>query len=181
MPSEAAIRGGELSVSSMSACLLTPAIISDTHLGVALEHLAPELDVLQPLVEVVDDVLVINFHNHVTISKVPLVVVPEGLIGLLGDAAQISSGFGTRARRLEVVDKGGAKILPAVDGAGSKTFQQVQCLVTHHHREVGHRDVVVAVSSMYSDGVGAEPHLGVGVAVELVDATGLNVECHEIP
>jgi hypothetical protein len=44
-----------------------------------------ELDVVQPLVEVVDDVPIINLRNRVTISKVPLVVLMEGFVGLLGD------------------------------------------------------------------------------------------------
>jgi hypothetical protein len=54
---------------------------------VGLEHLAPELNVVQPLVEVVDDVPVINLCNRVMVSKVPLVVVTEGFVGLLGDIA----------------------------------------------------------------------------------------------
>jgi hypothetical protein len=90
------------------------------HLRVALEHLALELDVVQPLVEVVDDVPIINLRNHVTVSEVPLVVVAEGFIGLLGDTVLIPSGFGTRAGRLEVIDEGGAKILQAIDGVRSK-------------------------------------------------------------
>jgi hypothetical protein len=44
------------------------------HLGVALKHLVPELDVVQPLVEVVDNVPIINLHNRVTVSKVPFLV-----------------------------------------------------------------------------------------------------------
>jgi hypothetical protein len=65
---------------------------------------------------------VINLHNRVTISEVPFVVVMKGLIGLLGDTAQISSGFGTRTGCLEVVDEGGAEVLPAVDGARAKSL-----------------------------------------------------------
>jgi cyanophycinase-like exopeptidase len=55
-------------------------LVDDHHhlrdrLGVALEHLAPELDVMQLLVEVVDNVPVINLYNLVTVSKVPFIVV----------------------------------------------------------------------------------------------------------
>jgi hypothetical protein len=57
----------------------------EDYLRVALEHLVLELDVVQPLVEVVDDVPIINLRNRVTISKVPLVVLMEGFVGLLGD------------------------------------------------------------------------------------------------
>jgi hypothetical protein len=67
-------------------------LVDDPHhlrdrLGVALEHLAPKLDVVHPLVEVVYNIPVINLRNRVTVSKVPLVVVAKRLVGLLGDAA----------------------------------------------------------------------------------------------
>jgi hypothetical protein len=52
---------------------------------------------MQALVEVVDRVPVINLHNRVMVSKVPLVVVAQGLGGKLGDAGQIPSSFGTWA------------------------------------------------------------------------------------
>jgi hypothetical protein len=77
----------------MSVCLLTTAIISETVLG---KHLALELDVVQSLVELVDNIPIIDLRNCVTVSEVPFVVVMKGLIGLLGCAAQIPSGFGTR-------------------------------------------------------------------------------------
>jgi hypothetical protein len=95
------------------------------HLGVALKHLAPELVVVQPLVEVVDNVPIISLHNRVAVSEVPFVVVMKGLIGLVGDAAQFPSGFGTRTGRLEVVDEGSAEVLPAIDGAGVKSVEPV--------------------------------------------------------
>jgi hypothetical protein len=72
-----------------------------------------------------------------------------------------------------VFDEGRVKILPAVDGAGSKSLKPVQSLAAHHHWEVGRHDVVVAIGSSYGDGVGAESSPGVGVAVELVDADWL--------
>jgi hypothetical protein len=69
-----------------------------------------------------------------------------------------------------VVDKGGAEILPAVDGASSKSLEPVEHLADHHHRDVGRHDVVVAVGSSDDDGARVQPCLQVGVAVELVDA-----------
>ena len=80
-----------------------------------------------------DHVPVINLCNGVTVSEVPLDVVTEGFVGLLDDAGQIPSGFGTRAGCLVVLDEGAAKILPAVDGAGRKCLEQVEGLVAHHH------------------------------------------------
>ena len=68
--------------------------------------------------EVVDNIPVNNLRNSNTVSEVPLDVVAEGFVGLLDDAGQIPSGFGTRAGCLVVLDEGAAKILPAVDGAG---------------------------------------------------------------
>ena len=56
--------------------------------------------------EVVDNIPVINLHNGITVSKVPLDVVAEGLVGLLDDTGQIPSGFGTRAGCLVVLDEG---------------------------------------------------------------------------
>ena len=73
---------------------------------------------MEAFVEVVDDVPVISFRNGITVSKIPLDVVAEGLVRLLYDARQILSGFGTRAGCLVVLDEGIAEILPAVDGAG---------------------------------------------------------------
>jgi hypothetical protein len=57
------------------------------HLRVALKHLALELDVMQPLVEVMDNIPIINLLNRVTVSEVPFVVATKGLIGLLHDVA----------------------------------------------------------------------------------------------
>ena len=111
--------------------------------------------------EVVDDVPVISFHNGITVSKVPLDVVAEGLVRLLFDAGQIPSGFGTRAGCLVVLDEGVAEILPAVDGAGGERFEPVESLGTHHDRKVGGHDVVVAARSSDGDGVGEQPCLGV--------------------
>ena len=56
--------------------------------------------------EVVDNVPVINLHNGITVSEVPLDVVAEGLVRLLHYAGQIPSGLGTRARCLVVLDEG---------------------------------------------------------------------------
>jgi hypothetical protein len=74
-----------------------------------------------------------------------------------------------------VFDEGRVEILPAVDGAGSKSLKPIQSLAAHHHREVGRHNVVAAVGSSYDDGVGAEPCPRVGIKVELVDADWL--EC----
>jgi hypothetical protein len=71
------------------------------------------------------------------------------------------------------LDEGGAEILPAIDRASKKGFQPVERLVAHHHREVRHHDVVVAVGSSNGDGVGAQPCLGVGFAIEFLDADWL--------
>ena len=80
---------------------------------------------MEAFVEVVDDVPVISFHNGITVSKVPLDIVAEGLIRLLHDTCQIPSGFGTRAGCLVVLDEGSAEILPTVDGAGRERFEPV--------------------------------------------------------
>ena len=85
--------------------------------------------------EVVDHVPIINLCNGVTVSEVPLDVVMEGLAGLLGHAGQIPSSFGTRADCLVALDEGGAEVLPAVDGAGRKSLQQVEALADHHHEK----------------------------------------------
>jgi hypothetical protein len=45
--------------------------------------------------------------------------------------------------------------------------------VTHHHQEVGRHDVIVAVGGLHGDGVGVDPCLGVGVAIEFVDVDRL--------
>ena len=83
---------------------------------------------MEAFVEVVDNVPVISFHNGITVSKVPLDEVAEGLVRLLFDAGQIPYGFGTRAGCLVVLDEGAAKILPAVDGAGQECFKPVESL-----------------------------------------------------
>jgi len=74
------------------------------------------------LVEVVDHVPVINLRNCVTVSKVPLDVVTQGLGGKLRDAAQIPFGFGTRAGCLVVLYEGGVEVplMMTVVDAGSK-------------------------------------------------------------
>ena len=41
-------------------------------LGVGLEHLPPQFDTVEAFNEVVDDVPVINLHNRITVSKVPV-------------------------------------------------------------------------------------------------------------
>ena len=124
---------------------------------------------MEAFVEVVDNVHVISFRNGITVSKVPLDVVAEGLVGLLDDAGQIPSGFGTQAGCLVVLDEGAAKILPAVDGASRERFEPVEGMAAHHDREVGSHDVVVAACSSDGDGVGAQPCLGVQLAVVLLD------------
>jgi hypothetical protein len=73
---------------------------------------------VESFVEVVDDVPVISFRNCITVSKIPLDVVVEGLVRLLYDTRQILSGFGTRAGCLVVLDEAVAEIQPVVDGAG---------------------------------------------------------------
>jgi len=60
--------------------------------------------------------------------------------------------------------------LPAIDGAGRERLQPVESLAAHHDREVGGRDVVVAVRRLDGDGVGAHPRLGVRLTVVLLDA-----------
>ena len=116
---------------------------------------------MEAFVEVVDDVPVISFRNGITVSKIPLDVVAEGLVRLLHDTGQIPSSSGTRARCLIVLDEGVAEILLAVDGAGGERFEPVESLGTHHDREVGGHDVFVAARSSDGDGVGAQPRLGV--------------------
>ena len=116
---------------------------------------------MEVFVEVVDNAPVISFSNGITVSKIPLDVVAEGLVRLLFDAGQIPSGFWTWARCLIVLDEGVAEILPAVDGAGGERFKPIESLGTHHDREVGSHDVVVALRSLDDDGVGAQPYLGV--------------------
>ena len=111
--------------------------------------------------EVVDNMPVISLRNGITVSKVPLDVVAEGLVQLLDDAGQIPSGFENRAGCLVVLDEGMAEILPAVDGAGRERFKPIEGVATHHDREVGSHDVVVATRSSNGDGVGAQPCLGV--------------------
>ena len=46
-------------------------------------------------------------------------------------------------------------------------------MAAHHHREVHRHDVVVAVRSPNGDGVGTQPHLWFGFAIELLDADRL--------
>jgi hypothetical protein len=124
---------------------------------------------MEAFIEVVDDVPIISFRNGITVSKIPLDIVAEGLVRLLLDAGQIPSGFGTRAGCLVVLDEGIAEILPAVDGAGREHFDPVESLGTHHDREVGGHEVVVTARSSDGDGVGAQPGLGVRLAVVLLD------------
>ena len=135
-------------------------LVDDGHhvgdgLEVAFEHLPPLFDAMEALVEVVDHIPVINLCNRVTVSKVPLDVVVQGLKGKLCDTAQIPSGFGTQAGCLVVLDEGGAEILPVADPAGRKGFQLVEHLAAHHHREVRRHDIVVVVCSSNGNGVGA--------------------------
>ena len=111
--------------------------------------------------EVVDNIPVINLRNGITVSKVPLDVVAEGLIRLLDDACQIPSGFGTRAGCLVVLDEGTAEILPTIDGASRECFEPVEGVAPHHDREVGSLDVVVAARSSYGVGVGVQSRLEV--------------------
>ena len=86
---------------------------------------------METFIEVVDNVPVTSFRNGITIRKIPLDVVTEGLVRLLFDSGQIPSGFGTRAGCLVVLDKGVAEILPAVDGASRERFEPVESLGTH--------------------------------------------------
>jgi len=58
------------------------------------------------------------------------------------------------------LDEGVAEILLAIDGSSRKRFEPVESLGTHHDREVGGHDVIVAVRNSDSDGVGAQPRLG---------------------
>ena len=95
------------------------------------------------------------------------------ILTLLRDTAQIPSGFGTRASCLVVLDKGGEEVLLAVDRADKKSFEPVESLAAHHDWKVGCHDVVVAVGSSDGDGVGAQPHLGVELAIEFLDADRL--------
>jgi hypothetical protein len=141
-------------------------LVDDRHhvahgLGVGLEHLPPQFDIVEAFVEVVDDVPIISFRNGITVSKLPLDVVAEGLVRLLHNTGQIPSGLGTQARCLVVLDEGAAEILPTVDGASGKCLEPVESLGTLHDREVGGHDVVVAVGSSNGDGVGAQPRLGI--------------------
>ena len=123
--------------------------------------------------EAVDNIPVINLRNGITVSEVPLDVVTEGLVGLLDDAGQIPSGFGTWAGCLVVLDEGTAEILPAVDRAGRERFKPVEGVATHHDREVGSHDVVVAAHGSDGDGIGAQPRLGVRLIVVLLDHSRL--------
>ena len=128
---------------------------------------------MEAFIEVVDNVPIISFRNGITVSKVPLDVVAEGLVRLLFDAGQIPSGFGTRAGCLVVLDEGVAEILLAIDGASGECFELVESLGTHHDREVGSHDVVVTASSSNGDGVGAQPCFGIRLAIVLLDPGGL--------
>ena len=128
---------------------------------------------MEALVEVVDHVSINNFCNCVTVSKVPFDVITQGPERPLRDTAQIPSGFGARAGCLVVLDEGGAEVLPAIDRAGRKGLEPVLCLPAHHHRGVCRHDVVVVVRRSNGDGVGAQPCLGVGLAIELFDADQL--------
>ena len=46
-------------------------------------------------------------------------------------------------------------------------------MATHHDREVGSHDVIVAAHSSDDDGVGAQPRLGIQLAVVLLDPSWL--------
>ena len=116
-----------------------------------------------------DDVPVISFRNGVTVSKVPLDVVAEGLVRLLHNTGQIPSGLGTRARCQVVLDEGIAEILRAIDGTSEKRLEPIESLGAHHDWEVGGHDVVVAARSSDSNGVSAQPRLGVRLAIILLD------------
>jgi hypothetical protein len=74
---------------------------------------------------------------------------------------------------LVVLDEGVAEVLPAVDRADRECFEPVEGVATHHDREVGSHDVIVAASSSDGDGVGAQPHLGVRLIVVLLDPSRL--------
>ena len=71
------------------------------------------------------------------------------------------------------MDEGGAEVLPAVDRAGRKGFEPVLCLAAHQHRKVRRHDVVVAVRGPNGDGVGAQPRLGIRLAIEFFDTDRL--------
>ena len=116
---------------------------------------------MEALVEVVDNIPIINLRNSIMVSEVPLDVVAEGLVGLLDDAGQIPSSFGTWAGCLVVLDEGTAEVLPAIDGASQERLEPVEGVTTHHDQEVGGHDVVVAIRLSNGDGVGAQPRLGV--------------------
>ena len=81
---------------------------------------------MEAFVEVVDNVPVISLCNGITVSKVPLDVVAEGLVGLLDDTGQIPSSFGTWAGCLEVLDEGATEVLPAVNGASRECLEPFQ-------------------------------------------------------
>jgi hypothetical protein len=121
------------------------------------------------LVEVVDNISIINLRNSITVSEVPLDVVAEGLVGLLDEAGQIPSGFGTQVGCLVVLDEGAVEILSAVDGADWERFEPVEGVMTHHDREVGGHDVIVVARGPDGNGVGAQPRLGVRLTVVLLD------------
>jgi len=149
-------------------------LVDDRHhvahdLGVGLEHLPTQFDIVEAFIEVMDDIPIISFRNGITVSKVPLDVVTKGLVRLLHNTGRIPSGLGTRARCLVVLDEGAAEILPTVDGASWKCFEPVESLGTHHDREVDGHDVVVSEGSWNGNGVGAQPRHGIRLAVVLLD------------
>ena len=123
--------------------------------------------------EVVDNIPIISLRNGISVSKVPLDEVAEGLVRLLFDAGQIPYGFGARAGCLVVLDEGSAEVLPVIDRADRKRLEPVLCLPAHHHREVCRHDVIVAVRCSDGDGVGTQPCLGVGLTIKLFDADRL--------
>jgi hypothetical protein len=59
--------------------------------------------------------------------------------------------------------------LPAFDAAGRERLEPVEGVATHHDWEVGSHDVVVAACLSDADGVGAQPRLGVRLAIILLD------------
>ena len=58
-------------------------------------------------------------------------------------------------------------------GAGRERLKPVECLATHHHRELCRHDVIVVIRSPDGDRVGAQPCLGVGFAIEFLDVDRL--------
>ena len=81
---------------------------------------------MEASVKVLDHVPVINFRNHVTVRKVPLDVVGQGLGRLLSDAGKIPSGLGARTCCLVILVEGGAEVLPTVDRVAGRASSQLR-------------------------------------------------------